>query len=238
MFHTGRCGSTVLTNILRQHPDMHWDGEIFNPYFKERIQRPDLMSHVIRESANKTVTPHFGFDVKYLPIQHLHESCINLTIPAFVDELKAHGFNHFILLHRKNYLRRAISAHVAGSKSQWHSAVTVMGPTQVNLKPDAFHIGMTAMPLLDVFEMIDNTYQELQERLSSENTISLTYEDHILSNPKDAYGKISKFLDLSDFNPEVRLKKTNPFNYQEVLTNYQEIETLLQGSVYEWMLED
>ena len=27
IFHVGRCGSTVLTDLLGQHPDVHNDGE-------------------------------------------------------------------------------------------------------------------------------------------------------------------------------------------------------------------
>ena len=238
MFHTGRCGSTVMANILRQHPDMHWGGEIFNPYFKQRINRPDLLERVIQESEQKTVTPHFGFDVKYLPVQHLHEVCINRSVPQFIEDLKKLGFNHFILLHRKNYLRRAISAHVAGSKSQWHSSSAVEGPTKVNLDPNKFHIGMTAMPLLEVFQMMDKSYQEVTEQLASEEMISITYEEDILANPMKAYEKISKFIGLSSHQPEVRLKRTNPFGYEEILTNFDQIREVLQGTEYAWMLED
>ena len=30
MFHVGRSGSTVLASLLQQHPDMYWDGELFD----------------------------------------------------------------------------------------------------------------------------------------------------------------------------------------------------------------
>ena len=33
MFHIGRCGSTVVSDLLGQHPDVHWASELYEPIF-------------------------------------------------------------------------------------------------------------------------------------------------------------------------------------------------------------
>ena len=33
MIHHGRCGSTVVGNLLAQNPNMHWASELYTPLF-------------------------------------------------------------------------------------------------------------------------------------------------------------------------------------------------------------
>ncbi len=42
MLHFGRCGSTVLATMLSQHPDVTWDGELFEMYRVGQLNKPDL----------------------------------------------------------------------------------------------------------------------------------------------------------------------------------------------------
>jgi len=236
MFHTGRCGSRVTANMLRQHPDIHWGGEIFNPYFKERIKLPNFVRSAINRSSNTKITKFYGFETKYLPMQHLNEVCIDMEVSEYVDHLQELGIKKFIVLQRKNYLRRAISAHVGGIKKQLHSAKEVKNATKVHLDPKSFSIGMTSMPLLEVFEITDDSYSQLSKKLSSADCLFLTYEEDIFQNPLVAYDKIREHWGLGTFTPEVRLKKTNAFALPEILENYEEIESTLSGTKFEWML--
>ena len=35
MFHIGRCGSTVVSELLNQHSKIHWESELYTPIFTE-----------------------------------------------------------------------------------------------------------------------------------------------------------------------------------------------------------
>ena len=34
MLHNGRCGSTVVGNLLAQNPNIYWASELYEPMFK------------------------------------------------------------------------------------------------------------------------------------------------------------------------------------------------------------
>jgi LPS sulfotransferase NodH len=239
MFHTGRCGSTVLCRMLNAHSKVFWADEIF-----EKVMRPDangfaddFMNKTINLSSNRRVSHIYGFETKYLPQQHLSDKCLNITIGNYITSLRTLGFSYFIVLHRKNYLRRAISVQVGRERGKWHSKERSMSPTKIHIDINSFQTGVRREPLLELFACMDESYDLLRHSLSS-NSLFITYEDDIQNDPLSAYGKVCEFLDLENEKPKIDLHKTNPFSYEQMISNFEEVEAVLKGTKYSWMLDD
>lgn len=242
VFHTGRCGSTVLGNILGDHKRIYWGGEIFKSYNQPNNHDIETISDWIKNDMNRKVSYTYGFEIKYLPWLHLHENCLNLKIPELISLLKELNFSKFIILHRKNYLKHTISGQVGYKKQQWHSTTTTDTPDKITLDVNSiatgFRYGIWRHSIVDLFKRIDESYDTLKNSLSSDDCLFITYEDDIEKNPIMAYNKVCDFLDLPYEKPEIKLRPTNPFSYKEIIENFQDIEIALQNTKYAWMLND
>ena len=94
MLHNGRCGSTVVGNLLAQNPNMHWASELYTPLFakwkKEHPNRFPLSEQktivekpieFLKNSISETTKPYYGVVIK--PVQcHLHKSRLRTFLPA------------------------------------------------------------------------------------------------------------------------------------------------------------
>ena len=237
MFHIGRCGSTVLGDLLDQHPDMAWDGELLEVHqmgFKRRILPPKAYVHYrrLRRISKKPGT--YGFEIKYLrDLDHVH-----MDLPELLEWLRERSFSRFLVLHRENYLRRLVSLRIAVQTGQFHrrasdhpvpaSKVRVAGP--VPFKGETFS-------LVEYFEMFDAEADRLR-LLLGDSACYLGYELHIEKNPMDAYRRASDFLGLSDFEPHVRYVRKTPQRTRELVADYDLVVEQLAGTRWEWMLHD
>lgn len=239
MFHTGRCGSTVLGNMLDAHTKISWGGEIFEKYMhlEEDDRTTGFMSKTIVSCCNKSKCSIYGFETKYLPQLHLSDKCLNMSLEDYITSLHSLGFSYFIALHRKNYLRRAISAQVGKERGEWHSKEKVHSPTKVHIDIKSFPTGSRRGPLLELFKHMDESYDRLRHSLPS-NSLFLTYEDDIQDDPLIAYKKVCKFLDVTPETPKIRFSRTNPFSYEQMVTNIDEVKAVLENTKYSWMLEN
>ena len=237
MFHTGRCGSTVLGKTLNQHPDIVWDGEPFEPYMNKNETVANFKS-VIINSRTRKVAPISIFAIKHLNQLHLGPDCLNMTPKDVVKKAKTLKGCKFILLERKNYLRRAVSAEVGRTRKQWHSKKQDhYKTTKVKLNVEHFKTGNKFQPLIELFDSMEKSYLMLQDTMKDIDYLHLTYEDDISESPLKATNKVIKFLNLGQFDAKVTLKKTNPKPLSEIITNYNEVCNYFKGTKYEWMLK-
>ncbi|MEG3765203.1 hypothetical protein [Alteromonas sp. 14N.309.X.WAT.G.H12] len=238
MFHTGRCGSTVLGKLLKQNSNIHWDGEIFEGLMCEnRTSLPSTtLKNAIDYSRNKKRSSIYGFETKYLPQQHLSTSCLNLSLEDYIKRLQDLNFNRFIILKRENYLRRAISSYVGRQSGTWHSNKNTEQPPGITLDLENFQTGFSRQPLLEHFKTMDDEYARLLELLG-ENALVISYEEDIEINPIACYEKVCAFFEIPAESVKISIKKTNPFGYDELLTNFESVKQLLVNTKYEWMLE-
>lgn len=238
MFHVGRCGSTVLGNMLDQHPDVFWANELFNSYMKTNVSSngSSFVEKIINESRSAVSSKYFGFETKYLPQQHLSQGCINMVLDEYLAHLNKLGFSKFILLHRENYLRRAISAKVGSVTNQWHAKFAVKSPVKISIDTKTFRTGVEEDTLLGLFEKLDHHYSKLKKLLLDKNSIFISYENDIMNDPFVAYNKISNFLGLDLHKPEIEFKRTNPFALSQLIENYDDVFNELRDTKYEWML--
>lgn len=238
MLHAGRCGSSVLADMLNQHPDMRWANEPFENMKAYYYNMPDTSRgyNRIADSIFRSAHPHYGFDSKYLPEQHLRKELANKTPVTYAELLKSLGFNRCILLDRKNHLRRAASIAIGTDTKQW-GTFEAPGRFTTTINLDRFVSYGEEMPLLDFFSALNTRYSEIKDAFRGMQILELTYENDILVDPTQAYIKSCDYIGIKpQKNVAVRLRKQNPLPLSELIENYDEVASLLHGTEFEWML--
>lgn len=239
MFHAGRCGSSVLANMLAQHPEIHWANEIFEnmqPGFY-RMPASNRAETRIKATIHPPEKAFFGFETKYLPEQHLREELANHSPESYVSLLQRLGFEHYILLDRSNHLRRAVSTAIGIKTNQWSNKGKQAPVTTVTLNPEKFVSYGESMTLTKFFESLEHRYQEMKLALSKSSLLELNYEEDILPDPTIGYKKTCAFIGTdARKDVEVRLRKQNTRPLSKLVENYDDIAAYLRGTRYEWML--
>jgi hypothetical protein len=240
-FHLGRCGSRVLGDLLKQHRNIIWDGELFSPgrldgiASRWRLLTRDRMN-ILRLKMTMAGRRCYGFETQPTQVEP-----IDMTLTDYVQRLEHLGFDHFVLLERRNHLRRIVSILRGHQSSQWHLQ---NGSTQskVRFKLDVDECSLDwgtdteQRSLIAHLQRSEKVTDTLKQILSSRRHLFLTYEDDIISQPEIAYRRACDFAGI-DYQPvNVRFKKTNPDDLSDVLTNFSEVEQTLRGTSYEWML--
>lgn len=236
MLHVGRCGSTVVARMLDEHPDITWDGEIFEPSHRAELNESDDLAPADLIARRRTRAPHhYGFETKYLASHHL--GALGMSLPDYLAMLQHLGFDRFVALHRTNYLRRIVSGAVGRRAGTWHRSKPGVGePVVITLDPQRVPFG-GEQALLDVFAEL-SAGEEALHRLLPDNALWLTYEDDIAGDPVVAYRRVCDLLGVKPAPAAPQLFPTNPFPLAEMLANYDEIADLLASTPYEWMLVD
>ena len=236
MLHPGRAGSSVLADLLSQHSQIQWDGEIFiesEKYLKFLFSAPLKFLEYKMYQHNY---PYYGFEIKGMAYQDIDRH-IRLKPDLFFKSISQKGFDHFIFLKRNNYLRRHISFMQYRAGGKLHTTSEIKKIKKIIIGPVFIHRNHK-FNLVEYFRILNKNYQNLSVTLSNYNTLTITYEEDILPDPLIAYQKISDFLGIKNENPTIHLKRTNPFNIKELVENYEEINLLLKDTEFAWMLKD
>lgn len=229
-FHTHRCGSTVLGDLLNQHPEIHWDGEIYDrltKYCTNKMKKKPVK--YIDYRKNYVTYPYYGMEVTIVHLIHFFK---HLKLTEFIKILKSKGFDNFIILERKNYLRRMISGYILFETMKFKSKNSNPKLNKITL-PVIYKDGET---IIDKIEFLKKFYSDLNDIMKNEKHLKLYYEDDILTNPVIACEKVIDFLDIKMHSPNINLKKQNPFPIKDILINFEEVEKHLKNTKFEWML--
>ncbi|MBE9062855.1 hypothetical protein [cf. Phormidesmis sp. LEGE 11477] len=241
MLHYGRCGSSVLCDLLGQHPDIFWDAEVFERMFRKQLREarfirdPMLLLRLRMALAGKR---YYGFETKCHPAYHLSAPVLNTSSSSYIASLKQMGYGYFIILKRQNYLRQQVSEEVGRQKGGvWHQPAGAAALLQqVTIDIDCVRFGGYRVALLDSFIERDRRYAELASLLTAERTLWLTYEDHILPDPVKGYQQACEFVGITPREVTIECSRTNPFPLKDIIQNFAEVEAHLQNTDYEWML--
>lgn len=241
MFHFGRCGSTVVGDLLHQHPNIYWDGEVFYRKWAQFDFRLDPFdsSTFIKRQRRIAGKRYYGYEMKIHPEQEF--ALVHQSLEKHVEDTLTLGFDKFIILERRNYIRRMLSQIIGGMNKVRHIDVKQkpkLTRFHLELENMSFGVVKNPRPLIRCFEEIDRSYRDLEKMLKDHDVLSINYEEHILPDPRIAYKKICEYLGIEPQDVEVRLKRTNPFPISEMVENYDELEAMLKGTDYAWMLED
>jgi LPS sulfotransferase NodH len=238
MLHAGRCGSSVIADMLQQRPDFRWVGEPFEnmkPVYY-RMGARHRARHVIGNAMYRVPCAYFGFDSKILPEQHLSPALADKTPAQYVDLLLDLGFTHFILLDRRHHLRRAVSVAIGERTGIWNSFQPTATAERVRLDPARFVSYGKTLTLFEYFATLEAAHRAFRELLQGQRLLELNYEDDVETDPGVAYRRVAEFLALPSHAVSVRLRKLNPQPLASLVDNYDEIAALLRGTAYEWML--
>lgn len=232
--HVGRSGSTVLGDMLGQHPHVHFDGETYGRHLyrvkQEAWAATDVLARL--EFEMRTSGPGwFGFD--YLPN---YLSWTGLTPADHARGLRRLGFTHFVLLTRRNYLKQMVSMRAAMETRLWHDRGQVHERDHGTVRlPVQGRPG--ALGLATRIARVEEFYAETRRIHSGDRFLELSYEEHIESDPIRGYRRVVDFLGLEAYEPVVRLRRLSTSTVRERLQNFDEVAAALQGTPYAWMLD-
>ena len=238
MLHNGRCGSTVVGNLLSQNPNMHWASELYTPLFekwqKEHPNRFPLLEkkpivekpiEILKNSISETTKPYYGVVIK--PVQLV---LIGFLAENFLNQSFLLNFTYFILIRRKNWLRSIVSTKISAKTDVWHFYREDIA------KLEKIHLPLNKPePLVERIENLERGMQEVETLLAGKNVLNLTYEDDIEQDPQSAYRSICEFVDMEATKASVTLSKTNPFPLKDIIENFAEVKATLHNTPYEWM---
>jgi hypothetical protein len=231
MFHIGRSGSTVLADQLAQHPDIRWDGEIYETNIGLWDGREDPLE-LLHRRMNAGPEKTYGFEFKFF-----HAELIHLSLAQAIQHFVAAGFDRFIVLTRHNYLRKIVSSRIAMETSQWFIPDTARAkPTSIRLDVDRLSMDKQEKPLLTFLEDYDKQFAQLDTLLRDLAVSQLSYEDDIENDPIAAYVKVCEFLDTPKHPTAIRYGRTTPGRLRDIIENFDELRGALQNTPYEWML--
>lgn len=241
MFHIGRCGSTVLSEMLSQHPEVYWDGETYVRVLQElRDANQDRLTSgfdpasYIERRLPRSGSRWFGFDTKFY-----HVTDFGLPIQQYLDDLSQIGFSKVIVLRRRNYLRKVVSSRLGYERGWYHTkARPAATQSSVHINVDEIGVDGTSASLIEHFERWDNEYETVERHLGTHQVLHLAFEDDIEVDPLVAYRRVVDFLGLQPHSAQVTLKRVNPQPLAELIQNYDEVDSLLSGTKHHWMLRE
>jgi hypothetical protein len=241
-FHPGRCGSRVLGDLLDQIPGIFWDGELFSPgRLRDMSSRwkhlPGDRMKILDIRMKLAGSSCYGFETQPTQLRSW-----NLSTEDYVQMLANRGFDRFILLHRKNHLRRLVSVLSARQASQWHvDAGQTPPPSCIRLDPQGFSLNWgpdtDKRPLISHLEQSELEVRQLEQALDDRRPLRLTYEEHIEADPKIACRRICEFAGVEYHPVTVRFQKANVAGLADLLTNFEDVERALRGTRFAWMLD-
>lgn len=229
IIHAGRCGSTIMGEMLHRYEGVYFDGEIFNDQrYVEEYQHykydPFALLQYIGYSAN---VPRYVFAMKPFPNEEPRINDFGIT--ELVEALQSVGVTHYILTRRENHLKRKASSIIANATSIWHSREKVKRKVSIYIPYDE--------EMLQSFQEVDKQYDQLEQAIPENQLLKLSYEEDIEKDPLIGHRKICDFIGLEFTDPGFVSERTNPFRLEDNVINYKELKTTLKGSALEWMLE-
>ena len=245
-FHYGRCGSTVLANMLEQTDHITWDDEVFHKMKVNYRLMPfsrfySSMKQYFQFRLWSFYVKNYGFEIKFLKDGHLNEHFLNLDEGEFLKLITKNNFCHYILISRKNFLRQLISKERGRIVKKYHYDKEANNPKAVFIDPNSIpYGGKPTFSLVDLFRKFEKNYDLIREYTSTHkvNLLELVYENDIEPDPNIAYQKVCAFLDLKAITTNVSLNKSIKKPIPQLVSNYDEIRSSLEDTKYAWMLND
>jgi hypothetical protein len=237
-FHIGRSGSTVLGDLLDQHPAIRWLGEIEEwDTYRTRNAAPGAGSELtrrVREQGSGGGKPLIGVEAKFY---HLHRHQVSL--PTFIDELLELGARHFIVLRRRNFLRKVVSSLAARERHRWTARPgESLAPVRLRMDPERVRIDGDDKSLLEYFEDWDAAFDELDALIPGNELLRLFYEDDIAEDPRRGYARVCAHVGLEPQRPDIRYVRVNPQPLRDLVINLDEVQSALASTPYAWMAAD
>ena len=215
IFARGRSGTTLLVDLLNQHPAIHCDNEIL----RRRVAAPPLL---IDRRMCLNDAPVYGFKLLSYQLQSVQTHISNPR--GFLESLVEAGY-HIVYVKRRNLLRHALSNLYARHRKQWHQTEADAPTPKMTLDPDALVHWLNGSAQLDDLE---------GDMLDGMPHLPFTYEADLQDADCHAatVRRITDHLGLPYITPETSLRKTTPRRLSDILTNPEVVPQTLHGTPY------
>lgn len=244
MTHLGRSGSTVIAEMLKQHPNIAWFDEFFtklqNEHSDFNLTVQEMLALIGKEVDLKDQSNivYFGHEIKPINFFKNHGCNISDYLEASADHDK---FTH-VFLRRRNILRRICSAIKASQTGVYHTLNDGKGYVSSRYYIDFENLidydsGQKAGNFRELIDMAIGFEDEIIKIYKNNNIkyLEIFYEESIEKDPSCAYKKIVNYLGIQEHAATVYFKKTTGDLRSEII-NWNMLESQLAGSEYEWML--
>ena len=245
-----RSGTTFIGSSLDSHPQIKYVGEVF------KVRGWYLNRSSKKLTRRKAYSGEYGYtnwSDRSVTRQISHFVCRNQATKNYLDyfynleDYDAVGFklmssqarrfkgiipyiqnNDVKVIHiiRENILKTHISRLSASSRSVYHSD-KVIRSAKINV------------PITDLIKNLEKINQDNRRWESlfanTGNYLQVSYESFV-KNRTDETEKMCSFLDVEFQQIQSSLVKLNPDSLKDIIENYQQVESQLSGSEFEWAL--
>ena len=247
-WHQGRCGSSVLGNLLNQHQNIQSANEIFSRYMPRRRGNAPIpnIEDVLTNHIEHTQKPILNIEIKYLRSQNISLYQKN-EIEYWFSKTSEFGFNKHILIHRRNGLRRILSHLMAQRTGIYVQKEEKLSTTERAFNMNCLNIqeGTESRGLLEWLDHYEESYLEMRQALRKwcraqkiQEPLEIIFEESIESNPIIAYKAVCDWLVEKQENPQLYFKRINPEPFSQLIKNWNEIKKLVEASKHAWMVNE
>ena len=208
-----RTGSNFLLDGLKSSPAVRMYHEIFASHNRTIGQDFDQIFSTVFQYESRS-TQIVGFKVFY---NHLTDE--------EWDKLVACKDLQVIHLIRRNRLRTVISLEIAFKTGQWTKAGKAGSSKEKRITLDP-------VKLIGRLEQIEEGEAATRSRFCDRQVLEIVYED-LVRSPNEVFASVGAYLGVDGIDPEkIRLRRQNPEQLQQLIVNYDEIESALNDTRY------
>lgn len=216
---SGRSGSTLLADMLNNHPHIFCDGEVFGAMPKSKLRSP---SDFLSSRSRLTGRMVYGCKVKIYDLTQYQQMSMHQS-SMFLTQLYQNGWK-FIHIRRTNLFLQALSSLVAEHRKAYH----FMSRSKFEEAP--MHLDADSLPwrirLLQTYQEQENYVLRTLEHLS------INYERDLYENERhqSTLDLILDHLELERVKAKSEFVRTSSDNPSKYISNYTDLITKLRGT--------
>ncbi len=250
MFHYGRCGSTVLSDMLSQQNRIFCLGEIYNYNLDfSDVNLLDPVAKMVNSNRNDQAELSLNDAITFLD-SVVTASNIGIEKDVVIFEVKQYDFDRrvfgfslreflsglvdrfnleVILLERNNLFDRYLSERLSQKTGIYHLKPDQSCPADQRLTVDTVDLSMYIFK-----ESAD--YLKNRMFLADLNPCCITYEHDISMNPYVAFYKICAHLRVKAKHPQINFGLTTPKAKERLINNFEDVINVLKKNGFSWMI--
>lgn len=221
IFAQGRSGSSLLVDLLNNHPDIRCDGEILNVVHAGKKFFPTFYVKSMAKTSKEEI---YGFKVKLYQLHSDSKPDQNVNAGQFIINLHKTGWK-IIYIKRNNIFRQAISGLVAKSRGKWHHHQNQgnLALSKIKINPDK---------LLKSLRGREKYLCDEKEILKTVPHLKIIYEIDLLKNREKTIDNVFKYLEAHPYPVKTNLVRTSKDNIDDIIVNYKEIKDYFLNTKY------
>lgn len=236
ILHHGRSGSSVLGAQLAQHPRIAYDFEVFNPSRTELRREQDAAGSVeafLRGRIERASRRCYMFEMKPFSEEVQEHVVVGLPFDEVLAILDRLGFGQFVLLERRNYVRRTVSALIGLQSGLWH--LEMAAPDPGPKRKVCFPLE-SREALIDRIAAYRREFDSIAAALPADGLLRLSFEEDLRRDPAVAYRRVCEFVGIRAGCPAVTQRRVNAEPLSDLVENYDDLARALEGTDHAWML--